>query len=190
LKSPRFLYREVASPEYDAFDVASRLSFGLWDSLPDRELFDAAANGRLSNEEQIRSQAMRMLSDRRATTKLHGFLHQWLGLDRMHDLAKDTEAYPEFDEIKSDLRASLELFLEELTAGERVDYRRLIRDDTFYVNGRLADFYGIDLPKDAEFEQVAFEPDVRSGVLTRSEERRVGKDGRGTWAAERGGKGR
>src|SRR4030095_7302695 len=60
LKSPRFLYREVGSPQPDAYDVASRISFGLWDSAPDDELLKAAASGQLSTREQVAAQVHRM----------------------------------------------------------------------------------------------------------------------------------
>src|SRR4029079_18345516 len=80
LKSPRFLYREVGGSP-DGFEVAARLSFGLWDSLPDRELLTAAEAGKLSSREEIRKQAERMLSDPRAKAKLREFLLTWTKAD-------------------------------------------------------------------------------------------------------------
>lgn len=167
LKSPRFLYREVTTPEHDAFDVASRLSFSLWDSLPDEQLLKAAAEGKLESREQVRQQAERMVSDPRTRSKVREFFHQWLNLDRMHDLAKDGELYPDFtEEVASDLRASLDLFLDEVVWSESSDFRQLFLDDSIYVNGRLAKFYGIDLSEDANFQKVSFEPEQRAGLLT------------------------
>ncbi|MDQ3332379.1 MAG: DUF1592 domain-containing protein, partial [Planctomycetota bacterium] len=167
LKSPRFLYREVATEKHDAYDVASRLAFGLWDSIPDQGLLDAAKSDRLQTREQILAESERMLSDMRSRAKLREFLHDWLGLSRFHDLAKDGEAFPNFDKaIAADLQTSLDLFLEDVAWGDSPDFRRLLLDDAFFVNGRLAQFYGVDLPADAPFQKVSFEPDRRAGVLT------------------------
>lgn len=166
LKSPRFLYREVGGgPE--AQNVAARLSFGLWDSLPDPALLEAAAAGKLATREQLASQAERMLGDLRARAKLRGFLFHWLKLDHAPDIVKDAKRFPGFDTaIVSDLRTSLELFLEESVWGERPDFRQLLLADHVYLNGRLAKFYGADLPPDAGFQKVKLNEKERAGVLT------------------------
>jgi mono/diheme cytochrome c family protein len=166
LKSPRFLYHELDGT-LDAYDVASRLSFGLWDSLPDQELLAAAAAGRLSTRDDVSAQARRMLGDRRARAKLRGFFHHWLRLDPAPDLAKDPSLFPDFDEeVVSDLRTSLELALDDLAWGDRPDFRRLFLDQELYLNGRLARIYGADLPADASFQKVRLDKGDRSGVLT------------------------
>ena len=95
LKSPRFLYRE-SGHERDAYDVASRLSFGLWDSLPDRQLLEAAAAGQLATPEQVAGQAERMLTDPRTRSKVREFLLQWLKVDQVPDVSKDPVRFPEF----------------------------------------------------------------------------------------------
>jgi hypothetical protein len=169
LKSPRFLYREVASEKYDSYDVASRLAFGLWDSIPDQRLLEAAASDRLTTRDQVFAEAERMIGDLRTRSKLREFLHEWLGLSqsRFHDVAKDSEAFPNFDQaLVADLQTSLDLFLDDVAWGEGSDFRRLLLDDSFFVNGRLAKFYGIELPEDAPFQKVSFEPERRAGVLT------------------------
>jgi hypothetical protein len=167
LKSPRFLYRETDAAEVDAYDVASRLSFALWDSLPDKALLDAAAEGKLGTREEVAEHAERMLADDRAKSKVREFLIQWLRIDRMVDLAKDPEQYGAFDEqIASDLRTSLELLLEDAVWSEKSDFRELLLADSIYLNGRLAKFYGADLPQDAEFQKVGLNPEQRAGVLT------------------------
>jgi hypothetical protein len=166
LKSPRFLYRELGGGP-DAYDVAARLSFALWDSIPDDELLKAAAEGRLATREQVARQAERMLADLRAREKLHHFLHVWLKVDHHPDLAKDPKRFPGFDaEVASDLRASLDLFLHEVLSADAADFRRLLLDDHLYLNGRLAKVYGADLPADAPFTKVKLNPDDRAGVLT------------------------
>jgi cytochrome c553 len=164
LKSPRFLYRETGN---DAYDVAARLSFGLWDSLPDRELLEAAAAGKLATREQVARQAERMVGDLRTRAKLREFLLQWLKVDQVPDLSKDRASFPGFDAaIASDLRASLELFLEDVLWSDASDFRQLLLADYLYLNGRLARFYGVDLPADAPFRKVAAKRGERAGVLT------------------------
>jgi cytochrome c553 len=182
LKSPRFLYPDAGSvPEQYA--VASRLALALWDSLPDRELLDAAAAGKLGTRAEVARHAERMLADPRAKAKLREFLFTWLKLDHAPELAKDAKRFPGFDAtIANDLRTSLELFLDDVVWSESSDFRRLLLADETYVNGRLAKFYGVELPRelytsrvrvfgyellrDAPFTKVKLEPDRRAGVLT------------------------
>lgn len=166
LKSPRFLYRELAT-EGDAYAVASRLSFGLWDSIPDGELLARAAAGELHTKEQIVAQAQRMLNDPRTRSKLHEFLLQWLKMDHVPDMSKDPVRYPEFTpEIASDLRTSLELFLEDVAWSDSGDFRQLLLDERLFLNGRLGRFYNVDLPADASFQKVSLDPTQRAGVLS------------------------
>jgi Protein of unknown function (DUF1592)/Protein of unknown function (DUF1588) len=167
LESPRFLYREISSDAPDAYDVASRLSFGLWDSLPDEELLKAASAGELSTREQVVRQAERMVQDPRAWSKLREFFLKWLRVEQYPDLAKDRKLFPQFDETAaSDLRTSLELFLESVALSERSDFRDLLLADTVFLNGRLAKIYGVNLPPDAPFQPVKLDPTERAGVLT------------------------
>jgi hypothetical protein len=167
LKSPRFLYRELAEGSTDQFAVASRISFGLWDSIPDEPLLQAAASGQLTNREQVQSHVDRVLNDHRTRAKLAEFFRQWLRIDHFGDLAKDPAAYPEFTpELISDLRTSLELFIDDVVWSEASDYRRLMTSNEFYVNGRLAKFYGLDLPENADFQKLAIEGQQRAGILS------------------------
>jgi mono/diheme cytochrome c family protein len=166
LVSPRFLYQEIGD-QLDGYDVACRLSFGLWDSLPDQQLQQAAASGKLSTPDQVRRQAERMLPDLRTRSKLHEFCLQWLNVDHFTDLAKDSKRFPEFDEeIESDLRTSLDLLLDDVLWSDKSDFRELLLADWLYLNGRLAKFYGVELPADAPFQKVAVKPGQRAGVLT------------------------
>src|SRR5262249_27093972 len=166
LKSPRFLYREVSGGS-GAYDTAARLSFGLWDSLPDRALLTAASDGKLSSKDEIAKQAERMLGDVRARVKLRDFLMTWLKADQPHDYGKDPKKFPGFDAaMVSDLRTSLELFLDDVVWSESSDFRQLLLSEQTFVNGRLAAFYGADLPKDAPFQKVKLDGGKRAGVLT------------------------
>ena len=167
LKSPRFLYRETGRGRPDGYDVASRLSFGLWDSLPDQVLLEAAAAGQLANHDQVARQAERMVTDLRARSKLGGFFLQWLKIDQAPDIVKDPKRFPQFSEtMVSDLRTSLDLFLEDVIGSEASDYRQLLCADYVYLNGRLAPLYGANLSADAPFQKVSLEPGERAGVLS------------------------
>ena len=166
LKSPQFLYRELDGGR-DGYDIASRLSFGLWDSLPDPELLQAAAAGKLATREQVARQAERMVKDLRTRAKLRDFFFQWLKIDPVPELAKDPKRYPGFDaSVASDLRASLDLFLEDVLWSEASDFRQLLLADYLYLNGRLARFYGVGLPADAPFQKIPLNPQERAGVLS------------------------
>ena len=166
LKSPQFLYLDL-QPKPDDYEIASRISFALWDSGPDAELLKAAEEGKLHTPEQVRTQAKRMLADARAHTKMYYFLQKWLDMDRGDDLSKDPKTYPGFTpEIAADLRTSLKLFLDEEVWSESSDYRRLLLADYMYVNDRLAKFYGIKGEFTNDFVKVKLDPKERSGVIT------------------------
>ena len=170
LKSPRFLYREVGGSvesSNNPYDVASRLAFGLWDSMPDQPLLNAAAKGELATRAQVVSHAERMLADPRTHSKLSDFLLRWLKVDHVPDVAKDTERFPEFNAVlANDLRTSLELFLDEVLSSESADFRQLLLANSLPLNGRLAKFYGVDLPEDAPFQSVPLDSNERAGVLS------------------------
>lgn len=166
LKSPRFLYQELGHA-HDPYDVASRLSFALWDSLPDATLLQAAAKGELKTKEQITAQARRMVSNPRTDAKLRTFLLQWLKVEHPPDLAKSPERFPGFDaSIAADLRASLELFLEDVLQSDSADFRRLLLDNEVYLNERLSAVYGAETSEDPGFHKVKLDNGERSGVLT------------------------
>lgn len=155
LKSPFFLYREN--------NTASKLALTLWDSLPD----EAMLKTELATPEAVRVQAEKMLADPRAWSKVREFLLTWLKVDQYPDLAKDKKRFPEFDDAAaSDLRTSLELFLENTAWGSTSDFRELLLSDKVYLNGRLAKVYGASLPSDAPFQPVSLDGSNRAGVLT------------------------
>jgi mono/diheme cytochrome c family protein len=167
LNSPGFLYLDLEGDAQDGYSVASRLSFGLWDSLPDNELLEAAAAGRLASPEDVKRQAERMVLDIRTRSKVSQFLHRWLLVDDVTHLAKDEKRFPGFGkEVASDLRTSLDLFLEDVIWSERSDFRELLLSTDLYLNGRLAQYYGFDLPAGAPFQKVNASSPGRSGVLS------------------------
>ena len=167
LKSPRFLYLGLDNNRPDDFEVAARLSFDLWDSLPDAELRQAAAKQALHTRDQVTGQARRMLTDPRAHAKMLAFLHQWLQLNRAEDLSKDAKLFPGFTpEIIADLRTSLNLFLDDVVWSPSSDYRRLLLEDDLWVNNRLARFYGVNTNATDDFVNVNLSPKERCGVIT------------------------
>ncbi|MBS0211301.1 MAG: DUF1592 domain-containing protein [Planctomycetes bacterium] len=167
LMAPEFLYLDLNPTELDQWDVASRLSYALWDSLPDNQLAEAANKKWLTTAESVRKQAERMLGDIRARSKLREFFLQWLNVDRFIDIAKDSKRFPEFDaEVVSDLRTSLELFLDDVAWSRESDFRQLLLADSLYINGALAKMYDVKLPAGADFEKVNQSGAQRAGVLT------------------------
>jgi hypothetical protein len=139
----------------------------MWDSLPDAELLDAASKGELQTREQVLAQATRMVDDLRTQAKVREFFHHWLAVEHFADVSKDGEMYPEFNEqVLSDLRTSLDLFLDDVVWSDASDFRQLLLSDSLYLNGRLAELYGGDLPADAGFQKVSTGGGERSGVLT------------------------
>jgi hypothetical protein len=167
LKSPRFLYFGLEQRKPDDFEVATRLSFNLWDSLPNRELWNLAGQGKLHTGEQVTQQAQRMLTDRRTRAKVQYFLQHWLQMNHVEDLSKDAKLYPGFTpEIISDLRASLNLFLNDAVWNGSSDYRNLLLADYLFVNDRLSKFYGLSTNVADDFVKVRLNPKERSGVVT------------------------
>ena len=167
LKSPRFLYREVDGDTTDPYNVAARMSFGMWDSLPDDALLSAAKKGRLTSHDQIVAQLQRMLPNSRTRSKLRDFFLGWLKVSQPRDLSKDPKIYPEFTaDVASDLRTSLELSIDDMLTTNSADFRQFLLGDAIYLNGRLAKVYGANLPADAPFQKVDFEPKHRAGVLS------------------------
>jgi cytochrome c553 len=169
LVSPRFLY--VPSDEAPQA-TASRLALELWDSLPDDALRQAAAAGHLATDEQLRTQARRMLADPRARTKLRLFFLQWMKVESPPDLAKDPKTFKSFDAaVAADLRTSLKLFVENVLWDKASDFRQLLLANYTYMNDRLASYYGQKLAsgddaQKADFQKVVFEPGQRAGILS------------------------
>lgn len=172
LKSPSFLYREVGQARQQDLRTATRLSFALWDSLPDRNLHEAAVRGELKTPEHVRAHAQRMLDDPRTQAKVREFMLHWMKLDTDVELSKDNQLVPEFTpSVISDLRASLELFVDEVVWSERSDFRELLRADYLILNRPLAEVYAPEFAKSQgdrlgnEFVKVPCGAD-RSGILT------------------------
>lgn len=167
LKSPRFLYREITGSS-DVFTQAERMSFALTDSIPDKDLLTAASKGWMKDEQGLRDQAWRLVNSYRGKVRLHEFLRVWLNLERLHDVDKAPESFPDFTaDVASDMRASLEMLLHEAASSED-GFGVLMKEQKVWLNGRLAQFYGVDsVSGDSNrYQKVDFESDRRLGVIT------------------------
>ncbi len=166
-KSPRFLYTDLIDPISDDYAIASALSFALWDSLPDKRLLEKAAADELNERDQIAAEAERMLDDYRGRAKLRDFLHQWLKVDETSELSKRTDLFPGFNtQLASDMRTSLDLFLEEIIADKNSSFHDLVLSRELYVNKRLGEFLGLVPPSDDSFKRLTTDESERAGVLT------------------------
>ena len=169
LTSPRFLYPGLADNDGppDNFTVASRLALTLWDGLPDKKLLHAAGKGSLQSPEQITTQIQRMVLSNKTKRKMQGFFREWLALDEQHDLRKDPDLFPGFDErLVRDLRRSLEHFVDEVVWSDRSDYRDLLLNKNIFLNERLATFYGAEPLQGEALRKVTLSNRPNSGILT------------------------
>lgn len=144
LKSPRFLYPETDAQSSPSQRAANRLALTLYDSLPsDKWLIEKIEKNELQDEKQIREVAWRMVNDWRTRGKTREMLHEWLNVSHLGDITKDAQRWPGFDtELVSDLRASLNLFLDDIVWSEKSDYRQFFLANWSYSSDRIAAFYG------------------------------------------------
>ena len=146
-------------------DLASRLSFFLWSSIPDDELLAVAAKGTLSDRATLERQVRRMLADRRAQALVDNFASQWLTIGKLSGVVPDVDAYPEFDEnLRDAFRQETRLFIGSQVREDRsvVD---LVTANYSFVNERLARHYRIPNVYGSHFRRVTFNDGVRGGLL-------------------------
>ncbi len=167
LTSPDFLYPDLAESRSTPSQImAGRIALAMWDSLPDKELWKAAEQGKLESQDQIRAQARRMLSDLRTRDKVRGFFHHWLEIKDLDAISKDQKRFPGFGrEVLVDLQKSLDLFTDHVVWETDSDFRQLLTADYLFLNGRLAPIYGKTV-EGTDFQIVSFAGGARSGVLT------------------------
>ena len=174
LVSPKFLFRIEEQPatvtpdtpyRIDDLDLAARLSFFLWSSIPDAELLDLAAEGRLSNPRVLEHQVRRMLDDARSGALVENFAGQWLYLRNLRAVAPDATQFPEFDDnLRTAFRRETELFFDDQLRGDH-SVRELLSADYTFVNERLARHYGIPNVYGNHFRRVTWPDDRRAGLL-------------------------
>jgi len=147
------------------FELASRLSFFLWSSIPDDELLGVAERGRLKDPAALEQQVRRMLADPRARTLVDNFAGQWLYLRNMATAAPDPDEFPEFDEnLRQAFQQETELFFEDMLREDRSVLELLDADYTF-LNERLARHYGIPNVYGNDFRRVTLTGAQRGGLL-------------------------
>ena len=174
LVSPEFLFRIEQDPEnleagtaypISDLELASRLSFFLWSSIPDDPLLDVAANGQLKDSAVLEKQVRRMLADPRSKALVSNFAGQWLYLRNMATVAPDLGEFPEFDEnLREALQRETDLFFETMLQEDRSVVDLLDADYTF-LNERLAKHYGISNVYGNHFRRVALDHEERRGLL-------------------------
>jgi hypothetical protein len=176
LVSPHFLFRIERDPEempantvYRVTDVelASRLSFFLWSSIPDDELLEAAIRGDLQKTDLLEQQVRRMLADPRSTALVNNFAAQWLYLRNLDSTHPDPRLFLDFDDnLRQALRRETELFLDSIMREDR-SVLDLLRADYTFVNERLAKHYGVPNVYGSHFRKVDLSAEsTRGGLLT------------------------
>ena len=176
LASPNFLYRTQTTPAniapgaiyaLDDLELATRLSFFLWSSIPDRELLDLAKAGQLSEPDVMNQQIDRMIADPRSSILASNFAYQWLGLSKLDEINPDGAIYPYAygaGDLRPDFKVELELFIDSLIKDDRsvID---LLDANFSYLNERLALHYGINTVKGNRFRRVELQDSTRWGLM-------------------------
>jgi hypothetical protein len=176
LVSPQFLFRVEQDPagvspntvyRVSDLELASRLSFFLWSSIPDDELLDVAIAGKLSEPAVLERQVRRMLADARSRTLVTNFAAQWLRLRNLASITPDMRLFPDFDDnLRQAFRQETELFFESILREDRSTLD-LLRANYTFVNERLAKHYGIPHVYGSRFRRITLDGDNRRGGLLR-----------------------
>jgi hypothetical protein len=176
LINPEFLLRVESDPKnvppggvyrISDLELASRLSFFLWSSIPDDELLDTAVRGKLSQPVELEKQVRRMLADHRSFNLATNFAGQWLRLRNIDGLAPSTTVFRDFDDnLRQAFREETELFFDSVLRDDR-NVLTFIRSDYTFLNERLAKHYGIPNVYGSRFRRVSLTPESRRGGLLR-----------------------
>lgn len=197
LVSPEFLFRLEAEPpagqverSLNEFELANRLSYFLWSSMPDEELFNLARSGKLKSRETLRNQIQRMIKDEKSEALVRNFAAQWLNLRSLDEVTPDTDKFKFNDDLRRDMRRETELLFKAVMQEDR-SIEDLLSADFTFLNQRLAEHYDISGVKGDQFERVSLTGSKRSGILTHasiltltSEPGRTSPVKRGKWILE------
>jgi hypothetical protein len=174
LAGPKFVFRAERSPEGVApgavhrvsdYELASRLSFFLWSSLPDPELLQAAEQGRLHQPEVLDRQVRRLLADPKSAALVTNFGDQWLQVRNLRNIVPNSAEFPDFDDnLRQAFQRETELFLESIIREDR-NVLDLLTADYSFVNERLARHYGIPDVYGSRFRRVTLSDEARKGLL-------------------------
>jgi hypothetical protein len=187
LSSPQFILFGGQPGELDDHALASRLSYFLWKSMPDEQLFSLASEGRLSDPEVLAGQVERMLADEKSNRFVRDFLGQWLLLYKINATMPDEKLYPEYDELLGQaVPREPELFFTELIE-KNLGLGNLVDSDFTFLNRRLAEHYGIAGITGQQFRRVDLpEESPRGGILTQAAVLKVTANGTVTSPVTRG----
>ena len=176
LTNPEFLFRVESDPQKVAasgvyrvsdLELASRLSFFLWSSIPDDELLEVAVRGKLSQPGELEKQTRRMLADRRSVNLATNFAGQWLRLRNVEAINPSGNLFRDFDDnLRQAFRQETELFFDSVLREDR-SVRTFIKADYTFLNERLAKHYGIPNVYGSRLRRVALSPESRRGGLLR-----------------------
>ena len=179
LQSPSFLYRAEQGDEtpvegdivpFTSWEMATKLSYMLWNSMPDAELFAAAEADELRTQDQIAAQAARMLEDDKAGDVIRNFHTQWLLLTHLDSVTKDNGVYPAFRESLRPLwKEEIERFIEHVILEGDGSLQTLLTANYSFMNEDLSSFYGEDVLSPVsgpEFQRVELDPSRRAGLLS------------------------
>ena len=195
LTSRNFIYLVEGEPQAREYltdsELASRLSYFLWSSMPDDALSNLAKDGNLTGD-RLESEVDRMLADDRIDRFIEDFSRQWLQLHRVGMFPPDKKLYPEYDDwLETSMRSEpVEYFREMFT--KNLPIEGFLASDWTMANARLCDFYGLPEPKSGNFQRVSLQPaDHRGGLLTMGAVLGLTSDGtrhrpvhRGVWVSE------
>ena len=163
LCSPRFLYFYEDPGKLDSYAIASRLSYFLWNSMPDKTLFALAADDRLQDEEVILEQVDRMLDDKKTELFIRNFLHQWLNIDNIAELPPDEKKFKTFYDDGLEESFTTESFMVfKYMLDENRPVTEFLSADYTFVDSDLAEHYGLEEIKEFGFVKVKL-PDLRRG---------------------------
>jgi hypothetical protein len=176
LASPQFLYRLELAPaatgqtaRLSPYEVAARLSYFLWGTMPDEALFAAADAGQLASREQVAQQAARLVDSPRARVRLRGFFRQWLVLDDLGDVTRDSKRYPGWSaSLTKEMEAEALTFADKLVFDEKGSVEALLSAPASYMNKALATYLGVKGPAASAFDRVALDPARAAGLVTLS----------------------
>src|SRR5439155_9959953 len=174
--SPQFLFRVELDPDRVAtnsayrisdLDLANRLSFFLWSSIPDDQLLASAEHGDLSKPRLLEKQVRRMLADPRAKSLASNFAGQWLYLRNLDGFTPDLRLFPDFDDnLREAFRTETELFFQSIMREDR-SVLNLLKADYAFLNERLAKHYGVPNVYGSRFRRVSTAPECERGGLLR-----------------------
>ena len=177
LVSPHFLYKyeqprlpraDGSYPSVNDFELASRISYFLWSSMPDDKLLLSAMHGKLRQPQELRAQVMRLLKHRRSVLMIDNFASQWLGLRNLRESNPDKKQFPDFNEkIRALLHRETLTFFSAIVVND-LSVTRLLDGQFTYLNEPLAEFYGIDGVQGDEFRYVSLAGSPRGGLLTQA----------------------